>query len=169
MDERDATACEVGDLWRRHHREVYKFLLRRCGDTETAQDLTAETFLHASRAVRRGTRVTVGWLITVARRRLADQWRVSYRAVALRERLANDRTIRASNELDVALKGRLEQALNQLCDSQRSGLVLRYVQDQSVQQVADQLHLSYAATESLLSRGRRRLEREYDLLQLCDD
>ena len=57
--------------------EVHGFLLARCGDRWTAEDLTSETFMAAASAARRGlvTEVTVGWLIVVARRRLIDHWR----------------------------------------------------------------------------------------------
>lgn len=152
------------ELWKHHHREVYDFLAVRCRSRELAEDLAAETFLHATLALRRGVDVSPGWLITVARRRLADHWRSSYRANALRQRLEGDRTIHQPPEADVVLDGPMEQALGRLCESQRSALVLRYAKDRSVQQVADRLELSYAATESLLSRGRRRLESEYGAL-----
>jgi len=153
------------ELWKHHHREVYDFLAVRCRSRELAEDLAAETFLHVTLALRKGVEVSPGWLITVARRRLADHWRSSYRANAVRERLEGDRTINHTPEIEVVLDGPMEQALSQLCESQRSALVLRYANDRSVQQVADRLHLSYAATESLLSRGRRRLKDEYGALQ----
>lgn len=154
----------VEGLWRRHYDDVHRYVLRRCGDDDIAQDLAAETFLHAAQASRRGTVITAGWLMVVASRRLADHWRSSYRATDLRERIVHDQHTHATEVVDVTLDGSLEQALGRLCESQRSGLVLRYGQDRSVQDVADHLNLSYAATESLLSRGRRRLLQEYQSL-----
>ena len=154
----------VEGLWRRHYDDVHRYVLRRCGDDDIAQDLAAETFLHAAQASRRGTVITAGWLMVVASRRLADHWRSSYRATALSDRIAHDQHTRGHVVAEVTLEGSLEQALGRLCESQRSGLVLRYGQDRSVQEVADHLNLSYAATESLLSRGRRRLRQEYQSL-----
>jgi len=56
---------------------VYGYLLSRCGQAAVAQDLTGETFLAAVDAVRRDTpvRMTTGWLVGVARHKLADHWR----------------------------------------------------------------------------------------------
>ena len=154
----------VEGLWRHHYDDVHRYVLRRCGDHDIAQDLAAETFLHAAQASFRGTEITAGWLMVVASRRLADHWRSSYRATDLRDRIVHDQYTHATEVADVTLEGSLEQALGRLCESQRSGLVLRYGQDRSVQEVADHLNLSYAATESLLSRGRRRLLQEYQSL-----
>src|SRR5689334_3820698 len=56
---------------------VYGYLLARCGDAGLAEDLTAESFLAAVHAVRTpgAPRLSVPWLIGVARHKLADHWR----------------------------------------------------------------------------------------------
>ena len=81
MDEKASTAQLAAehllDLYPRALPAVYGFLCNRCGDTMLAEDLTAEAFVDAVRAVQKGTgdEITVGWLIVVARRRLVDHWR----------------------------------------------------------------------------------------------
>ena len=66
-------------IYRRALPQVYGYLLPRCGSTVLAEDLTAETFMAAVAAVKRGrvgaAEVTVAWLVTVARHKLADHWR----------------------------------------------------------------------------------------------
>src|SRR5215471_16388737 len=76
---RAAGAADLLALYPRALPAVYGFVLSRCGDTALAEDLTAEAFLDAVRAVRAGTvaEIDVGWLIVVARRRLVDHWRHS--------------------------------------------------------------------------------------------
>ena len=148
----------IEQLWVESHREVTDFLERRSGDRELAEELAAETFLHAAIAVQSGRSVSVGWLMTVAKRRLMDHWRASYRRAELAERVANEPQRPQLQDEDDPILG---EALNRLCESQRSALLLRYCNDSSVQQVADCLELTYTATESLLSRGRRRLAGEY--------
>ena len=54
--------------------QVYGYLLDRCGDVATAEDLTSETFL-AAVAAPRPSDVSVPWLIGVARHKLVDHWR----------------------------------------------------------------------------------------------
>ena len=66
--------------------EVYDYLLYRCRDRVLAEDLTSETFLAAVSAVRGGHSgdLTVGWLIGIARHKLADHWRRNARGRAIR-------------------------------------------------------------------------------------
>lgn len=54
--------------------EVYGYLVSRCGDRALAEDLTSETFLAAVTAPADAPR-TIGWLIGIARHKLADHWR----------------------------------------------------------------------------------------------
>src|SRR5215510_5406096 len=74
-------AEQLLDLYPRALPVVYGYLCSRAGDTALAEDLTAETFFDAVRAVRAGTssEITVAWLIVVSRRRRVDHWR--HRAV----------------------------------------------------------------------------------------
>src|SRR5882757_2806400 len=61
--------------------QVYGYLAARVGDAAVAEDLTAETFLAAVRAVREAKvpELTIAWLVTVARNKLVDHWRRSAR------------------------------------------------------------------------------------------
>lgn len=52
-------------------------------------------------------------------------------------------------------------ALDSLSARQRAVLMLRYVDDYSVSEVAEAMNLSYQATESLLARARRSLLAAY--------
>jgi RNA polymerase sigma-70 factor (ECF subfamily) len=146
---------ELDDLFRTEASTIFGFLLLRCGSRAVAEDLTGETFVHASRryAAGRGCEVTPAWLVTVARRRLIDHWR----SVSAHER----RVLRLAREPlppEPPLADpddRVDRALGSLSDRQRAALVLRYLDEFSVSEVAQALDLSYKATESLLSRGRR--------------
>lgn len=61
-------------LWRTHHRTVHRFVRRRCSLSCT-DDIVAETFTSAAAALSGGQDIDIGWLMTVARRRIADYWR----------------------------------------------------------------------------------------------
>ena len=57
--------------------EVFTYLRARCGNRAVAEDLTADTFLAAVGQIRSGRvdRVTIAWLIGIARHKLVDEWR----------------------------------------------------------------------------------------------
>lgn len=60
---------------------VYGYVFRRCSDRRIAEDVTSETFLAAMDTMRRDRTASpnVGWLIGVARHKLADHWRRAQR------------------------------------------------------------------------------------------
>lgn len=84
-------------LYRQHARLVLAYALTRT-TRENAHDATASTFLVAWRRFDHVPDDPLPWLIGVARRVLADQWRSDLRRSALRERLGGwpSRTARGS-------------------------------------------------------------------------
>ena len=134
---------------------IFGFLLVRCGSRAVAEDLTGETFVAASRtfASGRGVEVTPAWLLTVARRRLVDHWRATAAHQRRVERLAREPSKPPAPPSDP--DGPVQRALGSLPDRQRAALVLRYLDEFSVSEVAHALDVGYKAAESLLARARR--------------
>lgn len=139
---------------------VYRFLRLRCS-AELAEDLTAEVFVAAYKAWQSGDLLEPGWLMTVARRRLIDEWRREARwAESVHTLVVPCRDI--SNE-SAQTDGRLTilEVLDHLPGAQRQALLLRYVEEQTVSAIAETLDRSYRAVESLLARGRSNFARLY--------
>lgn len=151
------------DLFDAHSGRVNGFVYARCGDSAVAADVTADVFLAAARAVGGDdpAQVTLPWLLATARRRLIDQWRLqrTQRRTMLSLVSQPAPTEPAPSDVD---RQRVQRALDALSDSQRSALMLRYLDEMSVSEVADALELSYRATESLLARARRSFERAWE-------
>ena len=142
---------------------VYGYLLRRCGGPEQAADLTQETFLSAVRALHAGTVVEapIPWLVSIARARLVDH----YRRAEVRSRIRPiPRAIEMGSPATTRAEVTLVSALQSIPDHYRLALVLRYVDDLPLDEVATHLGKSAAATESLLARARRRLAESYEEL-----
>jgi RNA polymerase sigma-70 factor, ECF subfamily len=140
--------------------EVYGYLLARCGQRALAEDLTAETFLAAVHAG--GAPVSVGWLIGTARHKLVDHWRRlerEDRGLRLLDGGRPDAEDPWDAELD-ALRAR--DVLDRLGPAHRAALVLRYLDDLPVPQVAEALGRTLHATEALLVRARAAFRRAYE-------
>jgi RNA polymerase sigma-70 factor (ECF subfamily) len=149
----------LADLFEQHVDLIFGFVFARCGSREVSQDVVSETFAEAARCFKahRGNQVTRPWLLHVARLRLIDHWRRTERHRRRLERAARLET-RSTNQGFVAdTDPCILEALERVSPRQRAALVLRYLDDYSVQQVADALDLSYQGTESLLARGRKSL------------
>ena len=152
---------EFWDVYDEALPRVYGFLVRRTDDS-TAEDLTQEVFVTAARTWGAGdsARVTLPWLLTVARSRLIDH----YRAEQRRHRnlraawSARPRRVAPSAEESseaARLAPATEAALASLPGPQRAALVLHHLDDLSVAEVAETLARSVPATESLLAPARR--------------
>lgn len=147
--------------------EVYGYLLSRCGDRTLAEELTSETFLGAVAACRKeyAPPVSTGWLIGVARHKLADHWRRKEREER-GLRLVADFTVGEKDVEDPwderldALRAR--QVLESLGPHHRAALTLRYVDGLGVPEVAGHLGRSVHATEALLVRARAAFRRAYE-------
>ncbi len=141
--------------------QVFGYLLPRCGDTVVAEELTSETFLAAVSAVQRGAveRMSVAWLVGVARHKLVDHWR---------RRAREDRTLTLATseeltdpwdeQLDVT---RAHLVLAGLGAHHQTVLTLRYLDGLSVPEVADLMGRTVHATEALLVRARGAFRRAY--------
>ena len=152
------------DLYDRALPDVHGYLLSRCRDSQVAEDLTADTFLAAVSAVRRGTvaDLTVAWLITVARNKLVDHWRRQEREER-KLRLVHDETAEATDDWDAHVDASVaHDVLQGLGVHHRSALTLRYLDGLPVPEVADALGRTVHATEALLVRARSAFRRAYE-------
>lgn len=143
--------------------QVHGYLLSRCGDRTLAQDLTAETFLAAVSAARRDPEpVSTGWLIGIARHKLADHWRRAEREQR-GLRLVHGSEPEADDPWDVQLDALIaRQVLARLGPHHRAALTLRYLDGLPVPQVAEHLDRTVHATEALLTRARAAFRNAYE-------
>ena len=142
-------------LYRQHHRDVYRRILREVGSPEEAEDVTQTAFLNAFRAMERGAAPArpTAWLHAIAENVRRKRFILERRRppqVPLEEQAIADPSAEAAvsaDELRVALAG--------LPAAQRRALLLREIQGLSYGEIADDLELSVASIQMLLFRARR--------------
>ena len=143
--------------------EVYRYLCRAVlGDRALAEDLAQETFASVVAAERAGHAQlqSMSWVIGVARHKLVDHYR---RTASENRRLAlvwaaGHRTDDDQlDDLDRESPQRVVELLRGLSSAHRLVLALRYVDELTVEEIANLLGRSVRATESLIARARRAL------------
>jgi RNA polymerase sigma-70 factor, ECF subfamily len=150
-------------FYRAHATEIYRYV--SCltgGDQARTEDLVQEVFVNLVSAVRGGRveTVTAGWLFTTARNLFLHQLRGNRRDTARMLRTAEGRASPPPGQDEVADMLVLRRAMEQLSDTDRAALMLRYFDDLPVREVALAIGRSDEATESLLARARRHLRIE---------
>ncbi len=148
--------------------EVYRYLHHRCGSKSLAEDLSSEAVLAAVDRLVAGEikRITVAYVVGIARHKLVDHWR---RADRDRRHLELHHG-REEIWTDVAFESdRSTATLASLSPMHRAVLTLRYIDDLRVPDVASLLGRSVASTETLLMRAKRAFRHEYEGLENEDE
>jgi RNA polymerase sigma-70 factor (ECF subfamily) len=149
---------EVVALYERSVGPLYRYAMRLTGgDRAWADELVQETYLQLVRRLRGGPpfQPDTGWLIVSCRHRFLDQLKQDRRR---RERERRDVLSAVdAGATDATGDGPVTGALGRLPADYRVALVLRYVDELSVPDVARELGRSVHATESLLVRARAAL------------
>jgi RNA polymerase sigma-70 factor (ECF subfamily) len=154
--------------------DVFRYVLRRVGQREEAEDITAEVFAAAIQALPRfrGQSPPRLWLLGIARRQIA---------IALRRRAVRRETLACEVEEDapgldallerVAVEGPevalaraeacavLRELLGHLKADQREALMLQYGEELSIAEIALVMGRSPGSVNSLLHRARAALYR----------
>jgi RNA polymerase sigma-70 factor, ECF subfamily len=123
------------------------------GDRPAAEDLVQDAFVRLARSARAGdvTAVGVGWLVTTVRRLHIDRLRSNDRETRRLQLVAVPTgSQEATNAVSAA------SVLDGLSERERAALVLRYVEDLAVGEVADLMGSTVRAIESLLQRAKRK-------------
>jgi len=146
---------------------VYGFVFARVGGSEAAaEDLLQETLFEAVRSASgfRGDSSLATWMCAIAKRRLARHYEAERKAEVARHGLrlvteedAEDRDVERLDRQD-----EVARALGRLSPLHRQVLVLKYLDDMSVEAISDQLGRSRTQVQSLLQRARQGLRSELD-------
>jgi RNA polymerase sigma-70 factor (ECF subfamily) len=161
----------AGQLYERHYRSIFRYLFYRTGDQQAAEDLTGEVFLKMVQALP-AYRVTSAtfrtWLFQIARNLSIDHFRRSQtHPVVTLEEYIPDGEKAPESQADQRLTGaRLQVALAQLKTEQRDVVVMRFVEEMPIGEVAAVLHKSEDAVKGL---QRRALIALRDQLQASED
>lgn len=160
---------DVAALYERYREQILRYLLRRCGDPELAEDLTQRTFLKAHQRAAsyedRGLPVSA-WLYRIAGNLLIDHARRAKLRPAASLQLVGEQaavTSDAGNDRQVAsleLERVLERVLERLASpKQRQVIRLRFLKGMSIAQTSVETGISEDGVKKQQARGLVNLRR----------
>jgi RNA polymerase sigma-70 factor, ECF subfamily len=146
------------DLYERHFHRVYGYVIRRTGSRVEAEDITSEVFERAltnlSRFEWRGAPFAA-WLYRIAANALADRRRQTARDSA--EPPPDVPDGRESDEIE--RRAMLFQLVERLPDLQRQVIEMRFIDGQSIREIAATLDRSDGAIKQLQLRALENLRK----------
>ena len=155
----------LADLaFRRHHAQIYRYLRRRTGDPDQAEDLAQEVFADAAATLARGDwepESMIAWLYMIAQRRFADEARRRQRSVhgvPLNDAVDELPAPEYTPELAQALRG----AIARLAPAQRQAVSMRLLRGFSFCEIANAFEVSEPAAKMRFQRALRALRADLE-------
>jgi len=162
------TPDRLSQLFKAYHTPLVRFLTRRLGDRDSAEEIAQETFV---RALRQETITSErSWLFAVASNLVRDEARRDARERKRLELIQSQAEAEGSTEPEPTSVERAEerafarQAIEMLAERDRDALLMRE-EGLGYEEIAEALGLSVGSVGTTLSRARRRLMEAYEALQ----
>src|SRR5205823_226462 len=156
----------LGSTFRENAARIYRFIYAKVGNRETAEDLTSQVFLKATRwlAQDRSAESIRSWLYTVARSTIADYWREQsqHPTVPLED---SDAMLFCGREGPEEVRRTRERAwriLDALPEREREVLRLRFLQGCTAPEIGQVLGLTPGNVRILQLRALRRAATRVD-------
>ncbi len=156
----EADPAALGALYDQYANRIYVYIYRRVGQAEVAEDLTGQVFMRMLEAVRTGQAWRSsfsGWLYRIAHNLVIDYYRRRGRVTLVD---IDDATpVRATHGDPVRTtetqfdREYLRAALAQLTEEQSQVITLRFLEDQSIAEVADNMNKTEGAIKALQYRA----------------
>lgn len=169
---RSGDVAAFGQIYEQYFDTIYRFVHFRVGNRQTAEDITADTFVRALRRIDSFTwqgRDIGAWLVTIARNLVADYFksrRYRYETATV-DSLDADPTRPEQRALDDTEKNVIDylthvdmlRAVSQLSPDQQECIVLRFLHGLSVAETARVMGRNEGAIKALQFRARNVLAR----------
>lgn len=158
---------ELERLFKLYHVPLVRYLTRRLGDRDWAEEVAQETFLRALRQDALSSERS--WLFAVATNLVRDEARKDERRRRHLQLLAAEERERVAEPVETSLERAQEgalarKAIDALAERDRLALLMRE-EGLDYNEIAEALGLSVGSIGTTLARARRRLAETYEALQ----
>lgn len=148
--------ARFADLYERNLERVYAYVVKRVQDRAESEDLTADVFHHALANLKRfewrGIPFAV-WLFRIAANVIADRWQRSGREFTDDSGIIESAQVSPAEIEEVERRATLFRLVETLPAEQKRVVVLRFVEQKSIKQVANEIHKTEGAVKQLQFRA----------------
>jgi RNA polymerase sigma-70 factor, ECF subfamily len=148
--------ARFADLYERNFERVYAYIVKRVQDRAESEDLTADVFHHALANLKRfewrGIPFAV-WLFRIAANVIADRWQRSGREFTDDSGIIQSAQVSPVEIEEVERRATLFRLVDTLPAEQKRVVVLRFVGQKSIKQVANEIRKTEGAVKQLQFRA----------------
>ena len=147
--------ARFADLYELYFERVYAYVVKRVRDRADTEDLTAEVFHQALANLKRFEWRGIpfaAWLYRIAANLISDRWQRSGREIADDSEVQSAQVSPAEIE-EVERRATLYRLVDTLPAEQRRVLVLRFVEQKSIKEVAREIRKTEGAVKQLQFRA----------------
>ena len=159
------------ELYENHFERVYAYIVRRVGNRAETEDLTSEVFHQALANLKRFEWRGIpfaAWLFRIAANLISDRWQRSAREQVADDpqqieaaKIGSGKSSRAEIE-EVERRATLFRLVDDLPAEQRRVVVLRFVEQKSIKEVAREISKTEGAVKQLQFRALTSLRAEME-------
>lgn len=157
-------AC-FAELYENNFERVYAYIVRRVENRTETEDLTAEVFHHALANLKRFEWRGIpfaAWLFRIAANLISDRWQRSGREVGQDSGEIDRAQVSPADIEEIEQRATLYRLVEMLPADQKRVVVLRFVEQKSIKEVAKEIRKTEGAVKQLQFRAistlRSRLE-----------
>ena len=152
--------AEIYDLY---VTKIYRFIYFKVSSVEEAEDLTSEVFLKSWQYISEGKKIENmnALLYRIARNAVIDFYRSRAKTEALEENISGDQAVSEDDlkNIEISLDfADMEKSLRDLKDEYREVIVLRFVDELSIKEIADILEKNKGTVRVLIFRALQALK-----------
>ena len=149
--------ARFAELYEGNFERVYAYVVRRVGDRAETEDLTSEVFHHALSNLQRYEWRGIpfaAWLYRIAANLISDRWQRKSREEIAQEPERIDSAAAVAVEIEeVERKATLFRLVKTLPAEQQRVVVMRFVEEKSIKEVATEIRKSEGAVKQLQFRA----------------
>jgi len=153
----------------KHSDALFRFALLKTSDRETAKDMVQDTFVKSFEYLQKGNNIenTKAFLFQILRNMIIDFYRKK-KSVSLDEHLEGGIEIKEESKMAKIFENSEEreavEVLNSLEEPYRETLILRFVEDLSVNDIAETLEVTPNVISVRINRGLEKLREKMGVL-----
>jgi len=155
-------ASAFGSLYDKYQPQIFRFIFLKVGHREEAEDLTHQVFLKSWQNINnfnfQGFPFS-SWLYSVARHQVIDFYRTKKKNVAFEEIIEleiNEESLPETLDIEATIE-QVKEAIGRLGGEQQDVIILRFIEDFSVREVASIMDKTEGAVKLLQHRGIKNL------------